>query len=127
MYMVGFAVGPNRPTAPVAGSNAVPPAGLFVARRQIVDAAPNEIGIVEPGNAWMFVSWVGSVKLITTNAFPLPLTCHAPALGAVGATVVATPLITVPKSRSRSVVIVIPVVTTTASATTEAVACAPNP
>jgi len=32
--------------------NTLPPTGLFVERRQIADTALNEIGIVEPGNAW---------------------------------------------------------------------------
>src|SRR6266704_6729856 len=67
----------------------------------------------------MFVSVVGKVKLMTTNALALPLTCHSPAFAAAGATVVATPLMTVQKLRSRMVEIVIPVVTTTASAETE--------
>src|SRR5258708_3574687 len=67
----------------------------------------------------MFVSDVGKVKLMTTNALALPLTCHSPAFAAAGATVVATPLMTVPKLRSRMVAIVIPVVTTTASAATK--------
>src|SRR5688572_25987723 len=111
MYRLGLGGGPRRPTAPPAGLNVVPPTGLLVARRQIADVALNAIGIVEPGNAWMLVSWVGSVKLITTNAFGLPRTSHSPAVTAVGATVVATPLITLPKSRSRSVETVIPVVT----------------
>jgi len=35
---------------------------LFVERRQIADTALNEIGIVEPGNAWILVSCVGSVE-----------------------------------------------------------------
>jgi len=30
---------------------------LFVERRQISDTALNEIGIVEPGNAWILASW----------------------------------------------------------------------
>src|SRR2546426_3033132 len=72
----------------------------------------------------MFVSCVGSVKLTVTNALALPVTCHAPALAAVGCSVVATPLMTVPKFRSRSVAIVIPTVTTTASADTDEPACA---
>jgi len=72
----------------------------------------------------MFVSTVGSVKLTITNALLLPVTCHSPAVAAVGRTVVATPLITVPKFRSLSVAIVIPTVTTTASAFTDDPACA---
>src|SRR6266571_2630988 len=124
MYIVGLEVGPRRPTAPVAGSNAVPPTGLFVARRQIAEAALNEIGMVEPGSACILVSCVGSVKLMITNALALPLTCHSPAFTAVGKIVVGTPLMTVPKFRSRSVEIVIPTVTTTASADTDAPACA---
>ena len=112
--------GPNRPTAPVAGLNAVPAAAVLFARFQRADVALKVIGIVEPGSAWMLVSWVGSVKLMITNAFELPVTCHAPAVAAVGSTVVATPLITVPKFKSRSVAIVMPTVTTTASAVTDA-------
>src|SRR5687768_15186278 len=118
MYIVGFGGGPSRPTAPPAGLNTVPPAGALFARRQIAEVALNEIGIVDPGNAWMFVSCVGTVKLITTNAFGLPLTCHSPAAGAVGATVVATPRITEPKLRSLSVAMVMPLVTTIASVAT---------
>src|SRR2546428_13078619 len=79
----------------------------------------------------MLVSWVGSVKLMITNALALPLTCHSPAFTAVGKIVLGTPLITVPKFRSRSVEIVIPTGTTTASADTEepawAAARADNP
>src|SRR6266478_4401423 len=122
--MVGFALGPNRPTTPAAGLKIVPPTGLFVARRQIADVALKMIGMVEPGSAWMLVSCVGSVKLMITNAFELPVTCHAPAVAAVGSTVVATPLMTVPKFKSLRVAIVIPTVTTTASADTEAPDCA---
>src|SRR2546426_11304342 len=122
--MLGFAGGPNRPTAPAAGLKIVPPTGLFVARRQIADTPLKVIGIVEPGSAWMLVSCVGSVKLMITNAFELPVTCHAPAVAAVGSTVVGTPLMTVPKFKSRSVVIVMPTVTTTASAETDAPDCA---
>src|SRR3954468_10330718 len=124
MYMLGFGGGPNRPSTPAAGLNGVPAAALLVARFQRADVALKAIGIVEPGSAWMFVSCVGSVKLMMTNAFALPVTCHAPAVAAVGCSVVATPLITVPKLRSRSVVSVIPVVTTTASAATDVLACA---
>ena len=36
----------------------------------------------------MFVNVVGSVKLMITNALPLPATCQAPAVAAVGCTVV---------------------------------------
>src|SRR3989442_9623069 len=72
----------------------------------------------------MFASVVGSVKLMITNAFELPVTCHSPAVAAVGSTVVGTPLMTVPKFRSCSVAIVMPTVTTTASAETDAPACA---
>src|SRR6267378_8472865 len=64
----------------------------------------------------MLVSGVGSVKLMITNAFEPPVTCHSPAVAAVGSTVVGTPLITVPKFKSLSVAIVMPTVTTTASA-----------
>src|SRR2546423_10934089 len=118
MYMFGLAGGPSRPTVPTAGLNGVPAAALLVARFQRADVPLNAMGIVEPGSAWMFVRAVGSVKLMMTNALPLPATCHAPAVAAVGCTVVATPLITVPNAKSRSVVIVIPTVTTTASAVT---------
>src|SRR5437660_12598133 len=69
----------------------------------------------------MFVNVVGSVNVMITKALPLPVTCQAPAVTAVGCTVVETPLITVPKAKSRSVVIVIPTVTTTASAVTDEV------
>ena len=102
----------------------MPPTGLFVERRQIADTALNEIGIVEPGNAWILVSCVGSVKLMITKALALPLTCHSPAFAAVGSTVVGTPLMTVPKFKSCSVAIVMPTVTTTASAETVAPDCA---
>src|SRR6266700_4030602 len=117
--MVGFAGGPNRPTTPREGLNAFAPAGLLFARRHSAAVRSNEIGIVDPGSAWMFVSTVGSVKAIVTKAFGLPVICHCPAVAAAGATVVATPLGTVPKLRSRMVAIVIPVVTTTASAATK--------
>src|SRR5262245_20050073 len=122
--MLKFGGGPRRPTAPVAGLNTLPPTGLFVERRQIAETALKEIGIAEPGNAWMLVSCVGSVKLMMTNALALPLTCHSPALAAVGRTVAGTPLMTVPKFRSRIVVSVMPDVTTTASAATVEPACA---
>src|SRR5882672_9098056 len=72
----------------------------------------------------MFVSTVGNVKLMITNALLLPVTCHSPALAAVGNRVVATPLMTVPKFRARSVVSVMPTVTTTASAATVPPDCA---
>src|SRR2546422_2427204 len=72
----------------------------------------------------MLVSRVGKVKLRITNAFELPVTCHSPAVAAVGSTVVGTPLITVPKFRLLSVAIVMPTVTTTASAETVPPACA---
>src|SRR6266480_1775928 len=124
MYMFGFAGGPIRPTVPTLGLKAVAPAGLLVARRHSADAAPNEIGIVEPGCAWMLVSCVGSVKLMFTDAFAFPVICHSPAAATLGATVVATPLGTDPKFRSESVAIVIPTVTTTASAETIAAVCA---
>src|SRR3989449_10918719 len=124
MYMFGLTGGPNRPTAPVAGLKAVPAAALLLARFQRADVALKVIGIVEPGSAWMLVSCAGSVKLMITNAFELPVTCHAPAVAAVGSTVVATPLMTVPKFRSRRVAIVIPTVTTTASAEMVAPGCA---
>src|SRR3954469_19234906 len=95
IYMLKLGGGPMRPTAPVAGLNAAPAAALLVARFHRADVALNEIGIVEPGSAWMFVSTVGKVKLMMTKAFALPLICHSPAVAAVGSTVVATPLITV--------------------------------
>jgi len=72
----------------------------------------------------MLVSSVGSVKLMITNAFELPVTCQAPAVAAVGRTVVATPLMTVPKFKSLSVATVMPTVTTTASAVMDAPDCA---
>src|SRR6266550_397772 len=72
----------------------------------------------------MLVSCVGRVKLMITNAFALPVTCHAPAVAAVGSTAVGTPLLTVPKFKSRNVAIVMPTVTTTASAETNALDCA---
>src|SRR2546427_11385449 len=87
MYIVGVEVGPRRPTAPVAGSNAVRPTGLFVARRQTAEAALNEIGMVGPGSAGRLVSCVGSERLLVTNAKPLPLPCHSPTLTARGKTV----------------------------------------
>src|SRR6266511_1445614 len=124
MYMLGLAVGPRRPTVPTLGLNAVAPAGLLVARRHSADAAPNAMGIVEPGCAWMLVSWAGSVKLMFTNAFEFPVICHSPAAARLGAIVVATPLGTEPKFSSESVEIVIPTVTTTASAETVAAFCA---
>src|SRR2546427_10848685 len=113
--MLGFAAGPNRPTTPVAGLKIVPPTGLFVARRQIADTPLKMIGIVEPGSAWMLVSCVGSVKLMITNAFELPVTCHAPAVAAVGGAVVPTPLLTVAQARSRRAAVAIPHATTPAS------------
>src|SRR5712664_4859967 len=122
--MLGFGGGPNRPTAPVAGLKIVPPTGLFVARRQIADTALKLIGIVEPGRAWMLLSLVGSVKLMITNAFELPVTCHSPAAATVGSTDVGTPLMTVPKFKSLKVAIVMPAVTTTAAADTDAPDCA---
>src|SRR5712664_3715422 len=122
--MLGLGGGPSRPTIPIAGLNAAPAAGLLVARFQRADVALKMIGMVEPGSAWMLVSCVGSVKLMMTNAFELPVTCHAPAVAAVGSTVVATPLMTVPKFKSLRVAIVIPTVTTTASADTDAPDCA---
>src|SRR5881397_133068 len=123
MYIVGFAGGPIRPNVPTVGLNVVAPAGLLVARRHSADVALNAIGIVEPGCAWILMSCVGSVKLMFTNAFPLPVTCHSPAAAWLGATVVATPLGTDPKFSSDSVAIVIPTVTTTASAETVAAFC----
>ncbi len=66
------------------------------------------MGMVLPGNAWTFVSWVGSVNTMLTVAFLLPCTCHSPAAAAVGSTAVGTPLITVPKFRLRSEVIDMP-------------------
>src|SRR3989442_10144971 len=92
MYMFGLTGGPNRPTAPVAGLKAVPAAALLLARFQRADVALKVIGIVEPGSAWMLVSCVGSVKLTITNAFELPVTCHAPAGAAGGRTLRAPPL-----------------------------------
>src|SRR3989454_8013487 len=92
--MLGFAGGPNRPTAPAAGLKIVPPTGLLVARRQIADTPLKVIGIVEPGRAWMLVSRVGSVKLMITNAFELPVTCHSPAGAAAGSTGVGAPFVT---------------------------------
>src|SRR6266540_2518148 len=112
MYMFGFGDGPSRPTTPIAGLNAAATAASLLARFQRADVALKEIGIVEPGSAWMLVSCVGSVKLMITNAFELPVTCHSPAVAAVGSTVVAMPLMTVPKFKSRSVPIVMPTVTT---------------
>src|ERR1051325_4643419 len=122
--MLKLGGGPRRPTAPVDGSKVLPPTGLLVERRQIADVALNEIGIVEPGSAWMFVSVVGSVKLMTTNALALPLACHSPAFAAVGRIVGGTPLIPPPNVRSCNVVRVMPVVTTTASAETLVDDCA---
>src|SRR2546426_10938344 len=116
MYMLGLGGGPNRPTAPIAGLNGVPAAGLLVARFQRADVALKVIGIVEPGSAWMLVSCAGSVKLMITNAFELPVTCHAPAVAAVGSTAVATPLIAVPKIWSRRGAMCIPNAPTHASA-----------
>src|SRR6267378_2272440 len=123
MYMFGLAGGPRRPTVPTLGLNVVAPAGLLVARRHSADVALKAIGIVEPGCAWMFVSCVGSVKLMFTKALLFPVTCHSPAAAWVGATVVATPLGTDPKFSCESVAIVIPTVTTTASAATVAAFC----
>src|SRR5438034_986547 len=100
------------------------PAGLLVARRHSAAAAPNAIGIVEPGCAWMLVSWVGSVRLMFTNALALPVICHSPAPAWLGATVDATPFGTEPKFSPESVATVIPTVTTTASAETVAAFCA---
>src|SRR2546422_11395801 len=91
--MLGFAGGPNRPTAPAAGLKIVPPTGLLVARRQIADTPLKVIGIVEPGRAWMLVSRVGSVKLMITNAFELPVTCHSPAAAGGGRTGIGVHLI----------------------------------
>src|SRR3954471_24895604 len=88
-YRVGLGGGPSRPTVPVAGLNAVAAAALLLARFQRADVLLNEIGIVEPGSAWTLVSVVGSVKLMITNAFALPVICHSPAVAAVGRTVVA--------------------------------------
>src|SRR2546427_11851775 len=99
--MLGFAGGPNRPTAPAAGLKIVPPTGLLVARRQIADTPLKVIGIVEPGRAWMLVSRVGSVKLMITNAFELPVTCHSPAGSGGGGTPVVAPLITGAAGKSR--------------------------
>src|SRR5438445_603394 len=123
MYMFGLAGGPRRPTVPTLGLNVVAPAGLLVARRHSADVALKAIGIVEPGCAWMLVSWVGSVKLMFTKALPFPVTCHSPAAAWLGATVVATPLGTDPKFSCESVAIVIPTVTTTASAEMVAAFC----
>src|SRR3989442_15591867 len=95
--MLGFAGGPNRPTAPAAGLKIVPPTGLLVARRQIADTPLKVIGIVEPGRAWMLVSRVGSVKLMITNAFELPVTCHSPAVAAAGRTRAAAPFVSRPR------------------------------
>src|SRR2546426_4582298 len=100
MYMLGLGGGPNRPTAPIAGLNGVPAAGLLVARFQRADVALKVIGIVEPGSAWMLVSCAGSVKLMITNAFELPVTCHAPAVAAVGRTLLAPPFMALPQVRS---------------------------
>src|SRR5437660_4797484 len=119
-YSVGVAGGPKRPTVPMLGSNVVPAAGLLVLRFQIADVAPKVIGMVEPGAAWMLLSRVGSVNVIVANAFRLPSTCHAPAPAAVGSTVVARPLGTEPKFKSRSVVMVMPTVTSSAVAPIEA-------
>src|SRR5690348_1318312 len=102
--MVGLGGGPSFPTVATWGSKTVAPAGLLVARRHSADVAPNEMGIVEPGCAWMLMSWVGSVKLMLTLAFALPETCHSPAPAWLGATVVATPFRTEPKARLLSVV-----------------------
>src|SRR5437879_1027525 len=123
MYMFGLAGGPRRPTVPTLGLNVVAPAGLLVARRHRADAALKAIGIDEPGCAWMLINCVGSVKLMFTNAFALPVTCHSPAAAWLGATVVATPLGTEPKFSWDSVAIVMPTVTTTASAETVAAFC----
>src|SRR5260370_18131438 len=68
----------------------------------------------------MLVNVVGSVNVMITNALALPVTCQDPAVAAVGCRIVAIPLITVPKFKSRSVVIVMPTGTTTASALTAA-------
>src|SRR5205085_1562623 len=119
-YMLGFGGGPRRPTVPTAGLKGVPAAALFVARFHRAEVALKVIGIVEPGSAWMFVNVAGSVKVMITKALALPVICQAPAVAAVGCTVVEILLMTVPKSKSRNVVIVIPTVTTTASAVTEA-------
>src|SRR6185436_15187533 len=100
MLIVALAGGPNRPTVPSAGLKALAPAGLLFARRHSADVSPNEIGIVEPGRAWMFVKTVGKVNAIVTKAFGLPVICHWPAVAPAGATVVATPLGTLPKLRS---------------------------
>src|SRR5574341_832478 len=117
MYSTGFGIGPNRPVVPTLGSKVVapPPVGLLTLRRQIADVVPKETGIVLPGSAWMLFSTVGSVKVILTRALLLPTTCHSPAFTPVGATVVATPLTTVPKFRLLSVVMVIPGFTTSTS------------
>src|SRR2546423_10127323 len=95
--MFGLGGGPNRPTASLAGLNAVPAAALLLARFHRAEVALKEIGIVDPGSAWMLVNCAGSVKLMMTNAFELPVTCHAPAVAAVGSTVLAAPFMTVPE------------------------------
>src|SRR5881396_3357987 len=101
--MFGLAGGPRRPTVPTLGLNVVAPAGLLVARRHSADVALKAIGIVEPGCAWMLVSWVGSVRLMFTNALALPVICHSPAPAWLGATVDATPFGTEPKFSPESV------------------------